>query len=117
MGSIGIDIEEISRFKHLLARKPYLLQKMFSDYEWAYASRKNSAQTLAGIWCAKEAVVKALYSQNIKTTVSNVHILHNEAGVPRIDNLFDVPILELNKIKISISHTKNYAVGICLIEI
>lgn len=112
----GIDIEEVQRFKNLVSNKPELLQKMFSDYEWNYASQKNRAQTLAGIWCAKESVVKALYAKGICKMIRDVQIHHNSDGVPQVQCIEGIENFNLEFIRLSISHTMNYAVAVCVIE-
>lgn len=113
--SIGIDIEEVVRFQRLINSKPKLLLKMFSTYEWEYASKKQIAQTLAGIWCAKEAVVKALSQNGFSVSIQNIEIKHNADGVPYVSEIHKLNF-DLNKIKISISHTKNFATAVCLVS-
>ena len=55
---IGIDIIEAERFKGMDNAK---LERMFSHREVEYFKRKNFApETIAGIFCAKEAFFKAL---------------------------------------------------------
>ena len=110
--NVGVDIEDVQRFKKMIERKPSLLQKFFSDYEWEYAVHKNTAQTLCGIWCAKEAVVKAL-SEHHSLLVTDVMITHNERGAPIVMSIKGVDHKENYQIKISVSHTKDYAVATC----
>lgn len=113
MFNIGVDIEKVARFEHLINKKPSLLKKIFTVYEWEYASKKNAAQTLAGIWCAKEAVIKALpYNPNL--SIHSIHINHDSHGEPFVDNSSEFELGEL-KIKISISHTNENAVAMCII--
>ena len=114
MTSIGIDIEEVKRFKRLLVNRKSLLEKLFSAYEWTHANQKNSPQTLAGIWCAKEATVKAL-SNFYKVTPTDVYISHLSSGRPFVLMIKEVCIKNFH-IDISISHTKSTATAICLIS-
>jgi phosphopantetheine--protein transferase-like protein len=111
----GIDMEEVNRFKHLLEKKPLLLKNLFSEYEWHYASQKNQAQTLAGIWCAKEAVVKALYAQGTASMIRDVHINHNNLGVPQVQSIAGLEHFNIGHIQISISHTMKHAIAVCFI--
>lgn len=100
---IGIDIEGIKRFERLLAHKPQLLKKLFSDAEYGHALKQtNPAQTLTGIWCAKEAVVKAL-SQVALLDLRAVQIMHLDSGAPFVRGLLG------HHISISIAHTAQYA--------
>lgn len=115
MISVGNDIEEVSRFKHLLEIKPQLLQKIFSQYEWEYSLSKNQAQTLAGIWCAKEAVVKALFRYEI-IDVRDVEIQHHKSGAPYVFDIQQFEMFADFEFSISISHTKNYASAVCMVQ-
>lgn len=115
MHNIGTDIEEVSRFKRLFNVKPQLLQKIFTPYEWEYAKTKHAAQTLAGIWCAKESVVKAMSGLNETINIQDVYIAHKINGLPYVEKINNRNDIEGFDIKVSISHTKNYATAVCLI--
>ena len=114
MISVGNDIEKVERFLHLLRSRPDLLKKIFTEYEWDYSSKKNQARTLAGIWCAKEAVVKAL-SYKIVVDIRDVEIKHHKNGVPFVYSINGVTYLNKLRIQVSISHCKNYATAVCII--
>jgi holo-[acyl-carrier protein] synthase len=61
MAGVGIDLLEIDRLEHALARHPRLAERLFTDGERAYAAtRARPAMHLAARFCAKEAVAKAL---------------------------------------------------------
>jgi holo-[acyl-carrier protein] synthase len=115
MHNIGTDIEEVARFSRLLHVKPQLLQKIFTPYEWEYSKTKYQSQTLAGIWCAKESVVKAMSGLNIVLNVQDVFIAHKDNGVPFVEKITNLNDIDGFDIKISISHTKNYATAVCLV--
>lgn len=100
---IGIDIIEIKRF----SLKKYII-KIFTKEELDYASSKaNYWQSLAGIFAAKEAALKA-YGLKISS------ILRKKIEIRHINN---IPILYIDSVKtnasISISHAGDYAVAIC----
>lgn len=100
---IGIDIIEIKRF----SLKKNII-KIFTKEELDYASSKaNYLQSLAGIFAAKEAALKA-YGLKISS------ILKKKIEIRHINN---IPILYINSVKtnasISISHDGDYAVAIC----
>jgi holo-[acyl-carrier protein] synthase len=58
---IGFDLLEIRRLEIVLARRPRLAERLFSDAERRYAaSRARPGRHLAARFCAKEAVAKAL---------------------------------------------------------
>jgi holo-[acyl-carrier protein] synthase len=111
---IGIDIEDISRFKNLFINKNKLLKKMFNESEWNYALAKaNPPQTLTGIWCAKEAVLKALYP-DYKVFIKDITIKHKDTGEPfTVLNFNEV---KTTSIKISISHSKDYATAVAILS-
>ncbi len=57
----GIDLIEIERFERVLARRPALADRLFTDDEIAYAtSRRRPGRHLAARFAAKEAAIKAL---------------------------------------------------------
>jgi holo-[acyl-carrier protein] synthase len=61
MVRVGIDLLEIERLEHALARRPGLEGRLFTDGERRYAAgRARPAMHLAARFCAKEAVAKAL---------------------------------------------------------
>lgn len=115
MYSIGTDIEDVERFKRLLVVKPQFLKKIFTPYELEYAKNKLTAQTLAGMWCAKESVVKAMSGLNETISMQDVYIAHKVNGTPYVERIKDRNNIEGFDIKISISHTKKYATAVCLI--
>jgi holo-[acyl-carrier protein] synthase len=58
---VGIDLLEIDRLEHALARHPRLAERVFTEGEREYAAAKaRPARHLAARFAAKEAVVKAL---------------------------------------------------------
>ena len=79
---IGIDIVEISRFKKSRSgAMEKFIGNNFSEKERSYAfSHKDWATHLAGIFAAKESVVKALGGKNIG--VASVEIIRNTNGKP-----------------------------------
>ena len=114
---VGTDIESVEKFKKLINLKKQLLQKIFFESEYNYAINKvNSDQSLAGIWCAKEAVVKS-FSQLKTITIRDVEIMCEKNSAPKavIRNL-KVKDLKFN-ISVSISHTMEYATAVAVLTI
>ena len=106
--AIGIDIENIERFKGKAIEKDvHFFNLIFTSKELEYCLKKlNSAQHLCGRFCAKEAIVKAL------TPLEITDVLYNEIEVLNTENGY--PVAKIEKypninIKISISHNKDYA--------
>lgn len=113
---IGIDIESIKRIENLINKKPNIVKGFFSDYEWEYAKTKvKRSQTLTGVWCAKEAVVKAFY--NIcPILVQDVELKHHSSGLPYVFSISNKKLLSKYQINISISHAKDYATAVAIIN-
>lgn len=105
---LGIDIVEIKRFKNFKRKDAAFLKKVFSDKELDYCfSFAEPAPRLAGIFAAKEAVVKA---SSGKVSILGVEIRHRKNGQPEV--------LVMNKLQkslmVSISHTDKLACTIAL---
>jgi holo-[acyl-carrier protein] synthase len=61
MSGVGLDLLEIERLEAALARRPSLVERLFTPAEREYAAaRSRPGQHLAARFCAKEAVAKAL---------------------------------------------------------
>ncbi|MGH9069399.1 MAG: holo-ACP synthase [Acidimicrobiales bacterium] len=59
--AVGLDAVEVPRFRAMLARRPGLRARLFSEDELAYAARfRDDAPRLAARFAAKEATLKAL---------------------------------------------------------
>ncbi len=113
---IGTDIEEVARFENLKQNKPSLLCKMFSPQELDYVKSKINAQSLTGIWCAKEATVKAFSLMKI-IDIRSVYIAHYPNGALFVSQILNFDFEEYYQITLSISHTKNYASATCLVRL
>jgi len=58
---IGVDLVDIGRFAKVLARRPSIVERLFTAGERAYTdSLANPVPSLAARFAAKEAVMKAL---------------------------------------------------------
>ena len=105
---IGIDIVNIEKFKEKLEKKDFE-SKIFTDNEIHYSKKKkNSLQTFAGIFAAKEAIIKAC-------GFNLAYILRKKIEIKHKGNK---PIVFIDKneaqLNLSISHDGNYALAICL---
>ena len=116
MISIGIDIVKVSRIKNLLASKEEkFLNKVFTEEEISYCnSNSNPEIHFSGKYAAKEAVKKALLSNDVIEHISlkDIKILNRDNKAPYvvIDN-----IMNLNY-DVSISHEEEYAIAFALIQ-
>lgn len=103
---IGIDLVDIEKFSMKASDK--FLKKIYTEKELTYSfNKRNSLQTLAGIFAAKEAIIKA-------NNLNLAYILRKKIEIKHIDNK---PIALLGGVEIngsiSISHDGNYAIAIC----
>lgn len=107
---VGIDIIAVSRFSRIkkLDYKHWL--KFFTKAEWQYSfARPDPAQTLAGVYAAKEAVMKAL-GRGLLGRADRIEIGRAAGRRPivKIDKKKDT------KISVSISHTEGIAAAVAV---
>src|SRR4051812_17104349 len=86
--SLGVDIEEVQRFKVLIRNKRFLA-RVFTVEEIKYCfSKKNRAQHFAVRFAAKEAVWKALSERlrQLKRSVGHrdIGLKNNKFGKPEV---------------------------------
>jgi holo-[acyl-carrier protein] synthase len=116
--SLGVDIEEVARFKKLL-RNHRFLQRVFTAEEIHYCrSKKNSAQHFAVRFAAKEAVWKALSPAIFKTKSSVGHrdigVRNDKSGKPAV--VLPASLARYRgRVTLSLSHTDAYAVAVALV--
>ncbi len=113
---IGVDIVEISRFDDLVNNQKFL-EKNFTNKEINYCRDQfKPVGDFAARFAGKEAVRKALtpfYEKNVK--FNKIEILNKESGNPYVKILDeDIENLKL-EIKISLSHSKQFAIGMAMV--
>lgn len=111
---IGTDIIEIERIQKALNRNLKLLDKLFSDAELLVLKEKNyKAESVAGNFCAKEAVVKSIGTGLRGFPLKDIQILRDELNRPivlakgKFKDYCDKK--GISEIMVSISHSKDYA--------
>lgn len=111
--NIGVDIEEIDRFRILDREKAdRLFKKIYTSEELEYClTRKKPAKHLAVRFAAKEAIIKAFGSIGKKIFFNQIEILHNKNNAPFVNT----QVHKDYEVKISMAHTKDYAVAYALI--
>ncbi len=81
----GIDAVEIGRFRALLARRPGLVERLFSSEEQHLAERRSDpVPTLAARFAAKEAAMKALSTGLGGVDFTDLEVLSEPGGAPRL---------------------------------
>lgn len=118
----GVDIVEVKRVK--AAVKKYgrrFLYKIYTKRELDYCRSKGAPeQHLAARFAAKEAVYKAFGGDGkIAIAWTDIEVINEKNGKPKVILKGSAKRL-MNKrnvlnVVISLSHTKNYAVGNCLL--
>lgn len=117
---IGVDIVKISRIQKNIENQKFL-DKIYTEEEQKYLSNKNfSAQTAAGFFAAKEAVSKALGTGILGFDITDIEIIKDEYEKPSIFLHNNALIISrdkgIDRINISISHEKEYAVAFAVAE-
>ena len=85
MTGIGIDAVEVERFRTVLARRPSVARRLFTDGERdSLARRRDPVPGLAARFAAKEAVMKALGVGLGAFAFHDVEVVRAESGAPSL---------------------------------
>ena len=121
IAGVGIDLCEISRMEKLLSEDKFL-RRFFSEEEQAYIKGKgnSAAQSMAGVFAAKEALCKALGTGIVAGALSDICVLHAANGAPYYDLRGAYADLAREKgiqsLFLSISHEAGVAAAVCVAE-
>jgi holo-[acyl-carrier protein] synthase len=117
---IGIDIVEVSRIKDAVSKKGKFLERIYSKDEIRLSDRgKFRYEELAGRFAVKEAILKAVktgWRRGVQ--FKDIIVLNEKSGAPyvilhgKVKKIADS--LGVRNIHVSISHTKDVAVGLAL---
>lgn len=112
---LGVDICEIARMERALARHPTMRARVFTPEEIAYCDAKaRPAESYAGRFAAREAVIKALGGYRGKRW-QDISVTRHPSGAPmialagRAKDRADA--LGLTKILVTFTHEKTSAVA------
>ena len=118
---IGIDAVDVSRIKNAVKKNKNFLERLYSDKEIKLSQRgKFRFEELAGRFAVKEAVFKAIKTGWRRgVTFKDVIVLNESSGAPYV-NLTGkaqeiATALGVKNIIVSISHTKELAIGIAIL--
>jgi len=117
---IGVDIVEIKRIKKLMENQHAIDRLLTAKEAELMKSRAKPHEFFAGRFAAKEAVSKAFGAGISKCPPNEVEVLSNEFGEPYIvlygsaKKLYDK--FNGTNILISITHEKEYAVAMAVLE-
>ena len=115
MHHIGIDIIEIARIEQVIARwGESFLHRLYTEPELKLY--RNKPWSLAVRFAGKEAVIKALGTKNKGIAWREIEILPDPSGKPLV-RLYgkaqnEADGLGLDKLVISLSHSREYAIAL-----
>ncbi len=123
---VGVDLVDVRRFRQVLARRPGLAARVFTEAERAEASRRRDpAEPLAARFAAKEAAMKALGTGLGRFALRDVEVV----SAPGADARRGAPTLRLaagaartarasgvTRWHVSLSHTAEMAVAMVVAE-
>ena len=117
---LGTDIIEIERVQKAVGKK-FFRDNVFTELEQRYCESrgKNSAASYAARFAAKEAFFKAM-GTGIVTRLTDVEVVKDERGAPKINLRGRALALakekSVEKISLSLSHSREFATAVCLVE-
>ena len=113
---IGIDICLISKLSRSLGNE-HFVERVFTTNEREYCKKKaNPIKSFAGIYAAKEAIVKALGVGITEFNFHDVEITHSPDGLPQVILCGDATVYAKGMIPhVSISHDGDNAIAVCIL--
>ena len=121
IAGVGIDVCEIARMEDLLTEGRFLA-RFFSREEQAYIQSKGraAAQTMAGLYAAKEALVKALGTGLQGMELKDIVVLHDSQGAPgyALGGAAEAAARArgIRTLHLSITHDGGVAAAVCIAE-
>lgn len=114
----GIDIVNVARIKKIIEeKKQAFLARIFSDEEIAYCETKVSKhQHYAARFAAKEAFIKALPDGEGPLAFKDIEVCKGKSHAPSIRICNEKLNTKPHSISLSISHEKEFAVAIVVLE-
>ena len=118
---VGLDVCDIARMEALLADGRFL-GRFFAPEEQEYIENKGkgAARTMAGIFAAKEALVKALGTGFGPLAPADVEITHDASGAPAyLINEKTRSALQARGAQsafLSVTHDGDYAMATAILE-
>lgn len=111
---VGLDLCEISRMEKLLEDERFQT-RCFTEQEAAYIQSRGAvaAASMAGIWAAKEAVLKAA-GTGICCSLTDIEIIHDELGAPACCLHGEAEKQLAGSYMLSITHEGGMAAAVCI---
>lgn len=105
---VGVDLCQVSRFEEAIA-DPKFLPRIFTPAE---IESLGKAESIAGRWAAKEAILKAV---GRKVPWLHIEITADEHGKPTA-RFIEEPELAKYRLHLSISHDHGMAIAFAILE-
>lgn len=122
MVRVGSDIIEIQRIRETVRRRPGFWDRVLTPWEKAYCfGKKDPVPSLAGRFAAKEAILKCIGIGLRGISWHDLEIKSGDQGAPRV--CFSpraksiLASQGLERIEISISHSRDYALAVAVGEV
>jgi holo-[acyl-carrier protein] synthase len=120
---IGIDLVENDRVAKIIDRWGLkFLQRIFSEAEIYYCSRHaQAAMHYAARFAAKESFLKALgIGLGMGVKLCEIEVVHDKNGKPDLmlwgEARIQIEKSNIQKIYLSLTHTRNHATAVVLLE-
>ena len=119
---VGVDIIEVKRIEKLITNSNRFKLRVYTEKEIEYCeARKNSTQNYAARFAAKEAFLKAIGTGWRKgVAFREIEVVNDEIGKPEIVLHGKTRIIAEEKpiksIQVSLSHVKELAVAVVVVE-
>jgi holo-[acyl-carrier protein] synthase len=115
---LGVDICEIERMERALARHASIRERVFTAEEIAYCeSKSRPAESYAGRFAAREAVIKALGGYRGRKW-QDISVTRSPAGAPAIrlegNAKQRADALGIDRVMVTLTHEKTSAVAFAL---
>ncbi|HEX6230548.1 MAG TPA: holo-ACP synthase [Actinomycetota bacterium] len=112
---LGVDICEIARMERALRRHPTMRERVFTEEERAYCdSKARPAESYAGRFAAREAVIKALGGYRGKRW-RDISVTRAPSGAPAIrlegNAKARADALGVDRVLVTFTHEKTSAVA------
>ena len=119
---IGTDIIDTRRVEKMVARGRQCLETIFTEKDMDHCETKaRNSELYAARYAAKEATLKALGTGwRGGLAYSDIEIINNELGKPQVFVRGEVKIYfdrhQIRQTSISLSHTKELAIAVVILE-
>ena len=109
---VGLDLCQVDRMREHIGDR--FMDRYFTQREAAYIRSRGAqaAESMAGIWAAKEAVLKAL-GTGIAFPLRDVEVCHTEAGQPVIQ-LHGQALAFGGAFHVSVTHENGMAAAVAI---